>query len=70
MKLWLRNLVNVIKNDKKEVTWEEEREDTRRRGDERGRMEMDGRRESSTVRRDNVNISCFFSRTRAPKTKN
>ena len=35
-----------------------------------GKMEMDGRRDSSKVRRDNENISYFFSRTRAPKTKN
>ena len=34
------------------------------------RMEMDGRKESLKVRRQNENIGCFFSRTRSPKTKN
>ena len=35
-----------------------------------GRMEMDGRRESSKVRRHNEKISCSFSRVWALKIKN
>ena len=35
-----------------------------------GKMETDVRRESSKVRRDNENVSCFIGRTRAPKAMN
>ena len=31
---------------------------------------MDGKRDSLKVGRDNENINCFFSRTRAQKTQN
>ena len=35
-----------------------------------GRMETDGRQGNSKVRRDNENISCFISKTRAQRTMN